>query len=379
MPAAPDLPAAEAALAEYRSAHVPLYSAQPLKFGVFSVNANGTVFMADPPSSFAVTWEHSRAIAEQVDRMGFEMIVPVARWRGFGGRTNYAGDNFETLTYAAGLAAQTRHAMTFATVHVNVVNPVAAAKAIATIDHISGGRAGLNIVMGWNEAEMAMLGVTLRPHADRYAYGAEWLRIVEGLWTDPEPFDFDGEYFQLVGCEAAPKPIQPRPVLINAGGSPAGIDYSARYADFNYTTFTTAEQATRYCAAIRETAWSRYNRPIGMLTMVIVVCRDTEAEAKAAYQSILDHGDWEAANNFAAGMNVQTFGEHLKPEFLARFVAGSGGHALVGTPEQVVEGLQVVKDAGIDGVFLGLIDYVEELKYFEERVLPLLKQQGLRI
>lgn len=365
-------------LAEYRAAHVPLFNDQPLKLGVFSVNSNGSVFMSDPPSSFEVSWPHSLAIAEQVDRMGFEMIVPVARWQGFGGTTNWAGENFETLTYAAGLAARTSQVMTFATVHASVVNPVAAAKAITTIDHISNGRAGLNVVMGWNEAEMAMLGVTMREHGDRYKMGAEWLEIVDRLWTETGSFDYDGDYFQLKGLEASPKPIQLRPVVINAGGSPAGIDFSAHYADVNYTVFTTAEQASGYCAKIREKAFGDYGRTLQMVTMVIVVCRDTEEEAKAAYQSIIDHGDWEAAGNFARGLNIQTYSEHLKPELLAKFVAGSGGHAIVGTPEQVVDGLREVKQAGIDGVFLGLIDYVEELKYFDERVMPLLRQAGLR-
>ncbi|KQX23511.1 MULTISPECIES: LLM class flavin-dependent oxidoreductase [unclassified Sphingomonas] len=365
-------------LAAYRAEHVPLFNDQPLKFGVFSINSNGSVFMSEPPSSFEVSWPHSLAIAEQVDRMGFELIVPVARWQGFGGTTNWAGENFETLTYAAGLAARTSKVMTFATVHASVVNPVAAAKAITTIDHISNGRAGLNVVMGWNEAEMAMLGVRMREHGDRYKLGAEWLEIVDRLWTETKPFDYDGDYFQLKNLEAAPKPIQMRPVVINAGGSPAGIDFSARYADVNYTVFTTSEQASRYCQSIRATAFNDHGRTLQMVTMVIVVCRDTEGEAKAAYQSIIDHGDWTAAGNFARGLNIQTFGEHLKPEILAKFVAGSGSHAIVGTPEQVVDGLRAVKAAGIDGVFLGLIDYVEELKYFEERVMPLLGQAGLR-
>jgi alkanesulfonate monooxygenase SsuD/methylene tetrahydromethanopterin reductase-like flavin-dependent oxidoreductase (luciferase family) len=284
------------------------------------------------------------------------------------------------MTYAAALAARTKNVMTVATVHAPVVHPFVAAKAVATIDHVSGGRAALNIVMGWYADEMKMLGLELLGHVDRYGYGREWMNIVDGLWSREERFDFKGEHFDLVGCEAMPKPIQKRPVVINAGGSPAGIEFSARHADFNFTNFVNEDQARRYAARIRELAGG-YGRKIGILTMVVVVCRDTEKEARDAYQSILDHGDWVAANNYIAGLSINpgAHSEHMRQEFLAKFVAGAGGHSLVGTPEQVAEGFQAIKDAGIDGVFLGLIDYVRELPYFADKVMPLLQQRGIRL
>lgn len=370
------------ALAEYRAANVPLYNRQPLKLGLFAVNANGNVFFSatpEMPTRYDVSWEHSVGVARQADELGFEAFIPVARWRGFGGDMNWNASVFETLTYAAGIAASTKNIMTFSTVHVPLVHPVAAAKAVATIDHISGGRAGLNIVMGWYEKEMRMMGTELRAHDDRYGYGGEWTEVVEKLWSTRGAFDHHGEYFDLEALESEPKPIQPRPVLLNAGGSPAGIDFAARYADFNFTSFVSADQARRYSDDIRGKARG-YGRDIGLVTLVIVVCRDTEEEAKAAYQSIIDHGDWGAAENFMKDMNfASTFKEHQQKEFLTKFVAGSGGHALVGTPEQVADGLKVLQESGIDCALLGMIDYVTELPYFGERVMPLLKQAGVRI
>ena len=76
---------------------------------------------------------------------------------------------------------------------------------------------------------------------------------------------------------------------------------------------------------------------------------------------------------------MASFGEEARAEFLKKFIAGAASTPIVGTPDQVVEQLASVRKAGIDGVLLGLIDYVEELKYFETRVLPLMKQAGLRI
>lgn len=118
-----------------------------------------------------------------------------------------------------------------------------------------------------------------------------------------------------------------------------------------------------------------------MMTTCVVVCRETEAEAKAAYQSIIDHLDGEAARNYVAsqGVNLDAFDEAQRVRFIEKFAASAGSTPLVGTPEQVADGFAAIKRSGIDGVLIGLIDYVEELKFFEERVMPVLKQRGLRV
>lgn len=368
-------------LARYRKAHVPLFNDQPLKLGLFAINANGSVCQTKVPTSFEVTWEHSVKIARLADEIGLEVLVPITRWLGFGGVTDFHNISFETISYAAALATQTTNTMVISTLHASIIHPMVAAKAIATIDHVSHGRAGLNIVMGWYAKEMQMMGIHLRDHQDRYGYGAEWMTVVDRLWAEGRPFDFAGRYFDLKGCQSLPKPIQPRPVVINAGGSPAGSDFSARFADFNFTNFVTEDQARTYCAQIRDRARNDYQRDIGMLTMTIVVCRETEAEAKAAYQAIVDQGDWDAANNYIEALKIDpgAHEEHLRKEFVRKFAAGAGSHALIGTPEQVAEGFQSIHDAGIDGVFLGMVDYAQELPFFAERVMPLMRQRGIRI
>ena len=118
-----------------------------------------------------------------------------------------------------------------------------------------------------------------------------------------------------------------------------------------------------------------------MLTTCVVVCRDTETEAKAAHRQIVDHGDFEAARTYIAsqGVDIDSFPEAQRTAFLEKFYAGAASTPIVGTPEQVVEQFASIKSAGIDGVLIGLADYAEELKYFEQRVMPLLKQRGLRV
>jgi alkanesulfonate monooxygenase SsuD/methylene tetrahydromethanopterin reductase-like flavin-dependent oxidoreductase (luciferase family) len=355
---------------------------QKLKLGLFSFNVSGGMMATSVPTGFELTWPHTRAIARKAEEMGFEALVPVGRWRGFGGKTNFAGASFETYAWAAGLAEATKRIMVFATSHVPTVHPIFAAKQAATIDHISGGRFGLNLVMGWFAAEMEMFGGKQKEHDARYQYGREWVDIVRRLWTDTKPFDFSGEFFQLKGAEAHPKPLQrPHPVLVNAGSSSAGIDFSARACDINFVGMGTFEMGKAAASAVRTRARVDYHRDISTMTYATVVCRDTHREAVRDYQAMVDSIDWEAIDNLTRvfGMEGQSYGDAESVRQLrTQFAMGWGGMTFVGSPEEVVEQLRKTSEAGIDGIVLGFNDYLVELDHFEKGVMPLLKQAGLR-
>jgi alkanesulfonate monooxygenase SsuD/methylene tetrahydromethanopterin reductase-like flavin-dependent oxidoreductase (luciferase family) len=357
----------------------PIYNDQKLKLGLFGTNCSNGLTITHAPTTYRATWEHTLEIARRAEAIGFEMLVPIARWRGFGGTTDFNGINFETYTWAAGLATGTERIMLFATSHVPTVHPIVAAKQCVTIDHISNGRFGLNLVMGWFTPEMEMFGAPQREHDSRYQYGREWLSIVKRLWTASEPFDYKSEWFEIRAGRGDPKPLQkPYPVLVNAGTSPAGIDFSASECDFNFLTIDTLENGRQMVQQIKHKARD-YRREIGVISFSMMVCRETEREARQAYKQIIDQGDWEAASNIVRvfGLESGSMREVVR-QYQERFIAGWGGYPLVGTPEQVCAELVKLSEAGIDGVILGFLDYNEELKYFDRSVIPLLKQTGLR-
>jgi len=358
----------------------PMFNDQRMKLGLFGTNCSHGLTMTHAPTTYKVTWEHTKEIAQRADELGFEALVPIARWRGFGGTTNFNGNCYETYTWAAGLAEATNNIAIFATSHLPTVHPIVAAKAGVTIDHISGGRFGLNLVMGWFSPEMDMFHGAQREHDQRYAFGQQWLDLVQKLWSEPGSFDFEGDFFSGENLEAYPKPHQaPRPVLINAGNSPSGVEFSARNVDINFASLDTLENMAQYTKNIRHKAREEYGRDISTMTYGLVVARDTETEAKQAFQSVIDNGDWEAAGNVmkVAGMESQSFNEQIKA-FQERFIAGWAGYPVVGSPEQVVEELGRLNEAGMDGMIMGFLDYNEEMKYFGERILPLMKEAGLR-
>lgn len=208
---------------------------------------------------------------------------------------------------------------------------------------------------------------------------ADWITCIKRAWTEQD-FDHDGEYFKIKGGFLLPKPVQqPHPALINAGNSEEGRAFSAQHVDFNFVTIATKEQARGLVTDIHQRA-RKHGREVGVMSYGLVCCRDTEAEARALYQRIVDEGDWEATHNIMnlLGVESSSFNEQIK-QFGERFIAGWGGFPLVGTPEQVVTMMKELADLGIEGFILSWLDYYEELKYFGEKVLPLMKQAGLRI
>ena len=217
----------------------PLFNNRKLKLGTFCSNLEGGAAVTTIDGTLKADWPSTVALAKMADQMEFEAIVPVGRWRGFGGETNFNGPGFECFSWAAGIGALTTHPAIFATSHVPTVHPIMAAKQATTIDHITGGRFVINIVTGWNRPEIEMFGIELIEHDLRYDMAAEWLEIIKRLWTEDEEFDYRGEYYTINKGYLQPKPIQkPFPVVMNAGGSDVGRHYAASKADVAFVAGT---------------------------------------------------------------------------------------------------------------------------------------------
>jgi alkanesulfonate monooxygenase SsuD/methylene tetrahydromethanopterin reductase-like flavin-dependent oxidoreductase (luciferase family) len=357
----------------------PVFNDQKLKLGIFSANCSGGVIMSNAPTDFRVTWDQQIEIAQAADKLGMEAMVPVGRWTGFGGDTNFNGVCYETYTWAAGLAQATENIGIFTTTHVPTVHPIVASKMATTIDHISGGRFGMNLVMGWFTPEMELFGRKQLEHDERYEFGQDWLEFAMQLWNEEKSFDYDGKYFQSKAAHAYPKPIQePRPALLNAGASPRGQEFSARNVDINLIALPT-EEAPEYINGIKRLANDEYERNIDVWTYCLVIVRETEKEAKAAQQAIIDQGDWAGAKNVMDVLGVQSgsFGTQIQ-KYQERFIAGWGGPNLVGTPEQVCEQFAELSEAGMSGAIFGFHDYAREIKEFGDEVMPLMRKHGLR-
>lgn len=356
--------------------------AQPFKLGLFAANCSGGLAATTVPERWDASWEHNLALAQMADAAGIDFLLPLARWKGYPGPSDFQGTSFEALTWAGGLLAQTRQITVFATIHVPLLHPVFAAKQMSTVDHIGCGRFGINIVCGWNADEFEMFGVGQREHDDRYAYGEEWWSIVKRIWTEAAPFDLKGRYFDLLNVVGKPKPWGGSlPIAMNAAGSAAGRAFAIRNCELLFMILIDLERGKRDVAGIAEAARAA-GRTVDVFTTSYVVCRPTKTEAEDYQRHYVDEGgDWTAADHWfdMQAANTRTRPSELRDLFRYRFAGGHGCYPLIGSPDNVADRLAEIATAGFAGTTVSFVDYIAEFPFFAAEVLPRLARKGLRL
>ena len=173
-----------------------MYNANALKIGMFGANCSSSRTATKVPERWSASWPDCLALAQMADDAGIDFMLPIGRWKGYGGDTDFHGATLETMTWACGLLAATQRITVFGTVHAPLFNPIIAAKEFVTADHIGEGRFGLNIVAGWNEGEFEMFGVEQRDHEARYEFAQEWIDAVKRAWGEPERVRLRGPVLQ---------------------------------------------------------------------------------------------------------------------------------------------------------------------------------------
>ena len=162
----------------------PIFNDNRLKLGLFSPNCSSGMAVTKVDERWDNSWDNNIALAKLADEAGLEFLLPIARWIGYGGETDFHGSVLETVTWATGLLAHTRRINVFATVHTAFIHPFVAAKQLATADQLGKGRLGLNVVAGWNQPEYESFGIDLpADHSDRYALAQEWFDYVTAVWN----------------------------------------------------------------------------------------------------------------------------------------------------------------------------------------------------
>jgi len=359
----------------------PMHGPNKFKLGVFSMNSDGGLTLTKVPERWPARWDEIVEVSQMADRAGIEFILPIARWKGFGGEMNSREWSLETFTFAAGLAGVTKNIALFSTVHVPMVHPVFAAKALTTIDHASNGRAGLNIVCGWNPEEFAMFGINLAQVDDRYGQGLEWFDVMQRIYTSNEPFDFDGKFYKLKAVSGKPAPVQkPRPITLNAAFSPPGRDFAAKAADFLFTTFVEIEKGREHIEDMKRRAQAQ-GREVGVYTTCHVICRPSQSEAEDYYEYYASTmADNDSVDHYM-GQKQAFSGSHEEEAYRLhrkRFAGGAGTYPLVGTPGRIASEMMKMHQVGFAGTTVSFVNFKNELPFFIDKVLPLLQEAGLR-
>jgi FMN-dependent oxidoreductase (nitrilotriacetate monooxygenase family) len=340
----------------------------------------------------------------------------------------------EPLTTMAAMARATTRIGLVSTVSSTFYSPFHAARLLASLDHISGGRIGWNVVTSMFDAEARNHGLAAMPaHAERYSRAAEFIDVALRLWdswaddalildrggsyADParvRPIDHSGEHFRVAGPLTVPRSPQGRPVLFQAGASGPGRELAARYAEGIYAVASDLASGQEYYGDVKRRIGEAGRNPdtVSIMPGLVTYVGSTEAEARGKQtemdvllpteQSLAQLGGfvqqdcstWELDSpvpplppldeftgphgRYATILRIIQTERPTVRQLLGRLAAGGGHCTMVGTPEQIADQIELWFRAGAaDGFNLMPPLLPESLDEFVDRVIPVLQRRGL--
>jgi FMNH2-dependent dimethyl sulfone monooxygenase len=360
---------------------------QPMLLGLFLPIQSGGWSPSRLPRSTSWEFDYNARLTQRAEELGFDLVFGLAQWMGkggTGGTIHFREQSLDPFITATSLAVITQRIILISTIHIlyGSWHPLYLAKFGATIDHISHGRWGLNVVTGFVPSEARMFGNEQIAHDTRYVMASEFTEMMKALWASNENLSVEGQYWRLIDAFVTPKPRFGRPLLVNATGSPAGIAYAAKHSDLVFITSPGGGQVDAALAALPKhndeikSKAAELEREVKTIINPMIICRSTEQEARAYYDSIVAAADVEAIEGFI-GRRLSGDAKGWKTD-LGAYRAVGGNMQIVGSPTQIVERFLQLKKAGCDGVQLTFFDFAADLEFFGSEVLPLMKQAGLR-
>jgi pyrimidine oxygenase len=347
------------------------------RLGVFMPVGNNGWILSKTAPQYMPTFALNRDIAQLAEKVGFDYVFSMAKWSGYGGETAFWDYSAESFQMMAGLAPVTTNLRLVASIAPILIHPAIVAKMAATLDDISGGRLGVNLVS--SDHEYTRMG--LYPDdfdSYRHEYIDEWVTVVKRLWTG-EPLDFAGKYFNLTGYMSRPTPVQqPHPPIVYATNSEGGFKFVADQCDEAFIQCGPGknENSKRLKALAGERG-----RAIKTQAHATLILGESDADADRIVAHIREGADYEAIANVYdhnyAGDRVARGKEILEKSYPRTLIY----HAfpLIGGPERVADFIEDMAGNGdFDGMLYSFPDFIDGLERFDDLVMPLLEKRGLR-
>jgi pyrimidine oxygenase len=348
-----------------------------MEIGVFiPIGSNGWLISTTSPQ-YRPSFELNKQVTLNAERHGLDFVLSMIKLRGFGGKSEFWDHNLDSFTLMAGLAAVTSRIRLYATVPTLAVPPAIAARMAATIDSISDGRFGLNVITGWQRPEYSQMGLWPGDayFGHRYRYAAEYVRILRDLWENGV-CDLKGEFFTMNDCRLSPRPKADMKIIC-AGQSDAGLAFTAQHADYNFcfgkginTPTACADTVARMQACADQTG-----RKVASYALFMIITGETDAEAEAKWELYKQGADLEALawmiEQATADKNPNSSVHHAID---ARSMVNINMGLLLGSYSKVAGLLdEVAAIQGLAGVLLTFDEFVGGTAIFGERIQPLMQ------
>ncbi|MFE6859800.1 dimethylsulfone monooxygenase SfnG [Nocardia sp. NPDC057668] len=354
-------------------------AAEPLKFAYWVPNVSGGLVVSNIEQRTDWGYEYNKKLAVLAENNGFDYALTQVRYMASYG----AAYQHESTSFSLALLLATERLKVIAAVHPGLWQPGVLAKLIATADHLSGGRAAVNVVSGWFKGEFTALGEPWLEHDERYRRSEEFIEVLRRSWTE-DAAQFAGDFYRLRGYDLKPKPLvsegRPHPEIFQGGNSTAARAMAGRVSDWYFSNGKDFDGITEQITEVRAAA-AEHGRTVRFGLNGFLIARDTEAEAKDTLREIIAKADPEAVAGFRGA--VQQAGSSTGDkrgmwadssfEDLVQYNDGFRSK-LIGTPEQIAHRIVEYKKRGVNLLLLGFLHYHEEVEYFGSRVLPLVRE-----
>lgn len=346
-----------------------------IKFAYWVPNVSGGLVISKIEQRTHWDIDYNRRLAQTAEKAGFDYALSQIRFTaGYGAEYQH-----ESVSFTHALLASTERLKVIAAILPGPWTPALLAKQVATINHLTHGRIAVNIVSGWFRGEFNAIGEHWLDHDERYRRSEEFIRAIRGIWSQ-DNFSFSGDFYRFNHYTLRPKPLDPQPEIFQGGSSRAARDMAARVSDWYFTNGNTPEGIKAQIDDIRAKAEAE-GRTVKIGVNAFVIARDTEEEARQVLAEIVEQADPEAVNAFghevkqAGKASPEGEGNWAKSTFedLVQYNDGFRTN-LIGTPQQIAERILALKDVGVDLVLTGYLHFIEEVEYFGQKVLPLVRE-----
>lgn len=345
-------------------------------FAYWVPNVSGGLVVSNIEQRTDWSYDYNVRLAQTAEQAGFDYALTQIRFT-----AGYNAENqHESVSFSHGILAKTERLKVIAAILPGPWKPALAAKQLATIDHLSNGRIAINVVSGWFRGEFDAIGEEWPEHDERYARSEEFIRSLKGVWIQNN-FNFDGKYYQFKDYTLSPKPLQkPHIEIFQGGSSRAARDMASRVSDWYFTNGNTLEELKKQIDDIREKAKAN-NHSVKIGVNAFVIARDSEEEAQAVLQEIISKANVQAVKSFgeatreAGAASQEGEGNWAQSTFedLVQYNDGFRTN-LIGTPQQIAERIIELKKVGVDLILSGFLHFIEEVEYFGQKVLPLVRE-----
>ena len=352
---------------------------EPVKFAYWVPNVSGGLVVSKIEQRTDWGYDYNRKLAVLAENNGFEYALSQVRYIASYG----AAYQHESTSFSLALLLATERLKVIAAVHPGLWQPGVLAKLLATADHLSDGRAAVNVVSGWFKDEFTKLGEPWLEHDERYRRSEEFIRVLREIWTS-EHAEFNGDFYRLHDVDLKPKPLasegRPHPEIFQGGNSTAARAMAGRVSDWYFSNGKDFDGITEQIGEVNATA-AQHGRRVRFGLNGFLIARDTEAEAKEVLREIVAKADVEAVEGFGSAVkqagqstgNRTGMWQDSSFEDLVQYNDGFRTR-LIGTPEQVATRIVEYRRRGVDLLLLGFLHYLEDVEHFGSKVLPIVRE-----